>query len=261
VLLYKNLARNLGDNQPVYGLQSRGLDGQDSAAAKIEDMAALYREEIQALQPKGPYFLGGYCLGGTIALEIAHQLQTAGESVALLAMLETYNLAGSPEMSFPLKTIHKAQNWYFHLNNLLLSLSRGGLSFFFEKMKVELGRARVALNILWSATLAKFNYEGGLHYQHLRTRVLNDKAQMVYKPSPYDGRITLFRTKVHYHGFGDSDFGWGNVARQGVHVVELPLYPRGTLNDPFVEVLAERLKVEIEKTLAISSRVCPKSFR
>jgi len=253
VLLYKNLARNLGDDQPVYGLQSRGLDGREAAATRIEDMAALYREEIQALQPKGPYFLGGYCMGGTVALEIAQQLRRAGESVGLLALLETYNLAGSPVVSFPLKTVHKVQNLYFHLTNLLLSLSHGGFGFFFEKMTVELGRAKVALNILWSATLAKFNYEGGLQYQHLQTQILNDTAQVTYKPSPYDGKITLFRTKSHYRRFADFDFGWGPIARQGVHVVELPFYPRGTLNDPFVQILAERLKAEIEKTPPTSS--------
>ena len=249
VLLYKNLARNLGDNQPVYGLQSSGLEGRERAKTKIEDMAALYREEIQALQPKGPYFLGGYCLGGTIALEIAHQLRTAGESVALLAMLETYNLAGSPGVSFPLKMIHKVQNLYFHLANLLLSLSRGGLGFFFEKMRVELDRVKVTLNILWSAMLGKLNYPGGMRYDHLQIRAVNDKAQAAYRPLPYDGKIILFRTKTHYRGFGDRDFGWGNIAQQGVHVVELPHYPRGTLNGPFVEVLAERLTMEIENIL------------
>src|SRR5205807_670444 len=71
-----------------------------------------------------------HCLGGTIALEIAQQLRRAGESVAVLAMLETYNLEGLPAVSFPLRTIHKAQNLYFHLMNLLLSLSRGGFDFF-----------------------------------------------------------------------------------------------------------------------------------
>jgi amino acid adenylation domain-containing protein len=248
VLLYKNLARNLGGNQPVYGLQSRGLDGSEGTATRIEEMAAHYREEIQALQPKGPYFLGGYCMGGTVALEIAQQLRRAGESVGLLALLETYNLAGSPEVSFALKTVHKVQNLYFHLTNLLLSLSWGGFGFFFEKMKVELDRAKVTLNILWWTMLEKLDYKGGLQYQHLQTRALNDKAQIVYTPLPYDGKITLFRTKSHYHRFTDFDFGWGPIAWQGVHVVELPFYPRGSLNDPFVQILAERLKAEIEKT-------------
>lgn len=78
---------------------------------------------------------------------------------------------------------------------------------------------------------------------------MNDKAQLAYRPLPYAGKITLFRPKVHYRGFGDLDFGWKNIAQEGVDVVKLPNYPRGTLNDPFVEILAERLKTEIEKCL------------
>lgn len=250
VLLYKNLARSLGDNQPVYGLQFRGLNGNGRAEITVEEMATWYKEEIQSLQPKGPYFLGGYCLGGTIALEIAQQLRRGGESVALLAMFETYNIAGHSKISFPLRTIHTAQNLYFHLTNLLLSLSNGGFGFFSEKLAVELGRAKVTLNILWSEVQKKLRYKGGLQYHHRQTRIINDHAYAVYHPLPYDGKITLFRTKTHYRGFNSKDFGWGHIARQGVDVVEMPFYPRGTLNDPFVEDIAERLKVEIDKILS-----------
>ncbi len=245
VLLYKSLARNLGSNQPVYGLQSRGLDGRERIETRIEDMAAHYLKEIKVLQPKGPYFIGGYCLGGTIALEIAQQLRRAGESVALLAMIETYNVDGLPESAFTM--VHRAQNVYFHLKNLLLSLSRGGFGFFFEKSKVELRRSKVSWNMLCSTMLDKLNHGDGVTYQHLKIRAVNRRAQAAYRPLPYDGKITLFTTKGNYSGFAEYDFRWGQIARQGVHVVKLPHYPRGSLNDPFVEVLAEILKAEIEK--------------
>ena len=254
VLLYKNLARKLGNNQPIYGLQSRGLDGSEKIDTKIEEMAAHYVEEIQGLQPKGPYFLGGYCLGGAIALEIAQQLRRAGESVALLAMLETYNMGGIPEASFPLTLIYKTQNLYFNLTNLFLSLSRGGLDFFLEKTKVEIGRMKTSWHIFWSTMLEKLHHKDGLQYQHLQIGSVNDQAQTNYNPVPYDGKIAVFRTKTYYHGLKDFDFGWGHIARQGVDVVELPHYPRGSLNDPFVEVLAERLTAEMEKHLPQAPR-------
>jgi len=76
---------------------------------------------------------------------------------------------------------------------------------------------------------------------------VNDKAQAAYRPAPYDGKIILFRPKAFYRRFSDRSFGWGEVARQGVEVVEMPNYPRGLLNDPFVDALADRLKAEIEK--------------
>ncbi len=52
-------------------------------------MAALYVKEIRRVQRHGPYFLGGYCMGGTLAFEAAQQLHAAGESIALLALFDT----------------------------------------------------------------------------------------------------------------------------------------------------------------------------
>ena len=54
-------------------------------------MAARYIMDIQILQPEGPYFLTGYCMGGTIAFEMAQQLSQRGQRVDLLALLDTYN--------------------------------------------------------------------------------------------------------------------------------------------------------------------------
>jgi len=86
VLLYRELVKYLESEQPVFGLQSRGLDGKAELFERLEDMAAHYVAEIESLQSVGPYFLGGYCLGGTIALEMARQLRAKGEEVALVAM-------------------------------------------------------------------------------------------------------------------------------------------------------------------------------
>src|SRR5207249_10218034 len=74
VLIYRDLSRHLGPDQPFYGLQAQGLDGTAECLTTVEDMAALYINEIRRVQPEGPYFIGGYCLGGTIAYEIAQQL-------------------------------------------------------------------------------------------------------------------------------------------------------------------------------------------
>jgi oxalate---CoA ligase len=89
VLGFRELADLLGPDQPVYGLQSRGLDGVAAPPARIEDMAAHYLREIEAVAPEGPQFLCGFSMGGLIALEMAQQLRAAGRPVALLAMLDT----------------------------------------------------------------------------------------------------------------------------------------------------------------------------
>src|SRR6201999_674837 len=82
---YVNLSRHLGSDQPVYGLKSRGLDGREELGS-IEEMAAQYVKDIRALQPHGPYHIGGYCFGGNVAWEMARQLEAEGEEVALLAL-------------------------------------------------------------------------------------------------------------------------------------------------------------------------------
>ena len=116
VLLYRVLAEHLQPDYPLYGLQSQGLDGQTKPLETIEDMADRYLEEIRTLQPNGPYHLGGYCLGGTIAYEMAQRLVAAGEKVDLIAMLDTYNFSRALKVSFAMFLLQKLK---FHLSNFL----------------------------------------------------------------------------------------------------------------------------------------------
>jgi thioesterase domain-containing protein len=91
VLCYADLARRLGEDQPVYGLQSLGLAplGETAPQETVEEMAASYVAAIQAAQPSGPYRLGGWSIGGAIAYEMARQLRQGGHEVELLALLDS----------------------------------------------------------------------------------------------------------------------------------------------------------------------------
>ncbi|HEY5313331.1 MAG TPA: alpha/beta fold hydrolase, partial [Pirellulales bacterium] len=88
VFCYRDLCRALGDDRPLYGLQAQGLDGRHAPPARIADMAAHYVHAIRAVQPRGPYQLCGWSLGGNIAYEMACQLQRQGDEVGLLALLD-----------------------------------------------------------------------------------------------------------------------------------------------------------------------------
>src|ERR1700722_6453542 len=68
----------------VFGLQPKGIEGFDDPCERIEDMADFYLQAILRLQPRGPYFLAGYSLGGLVALEMARTVNTRGHRVALL---------------------------------------------------------------------------------------------------------------------------------------------------------------------------------
>src|SRR5262249_13722397 len=79
----------------VFGLQPKGIEGFDDPCERIEDMADFYLKAIVRFQPRGPYFLAGYSLGGLVALEMARTLAARGQTVALLAMIDTY-----PDINF-----------------------------------------------------------------------------------------------------------------------------------------------------------------
>ena len=84
ILFFQGLARHLGPDQPTYGLQARGLYGEAPPHRHIEQMAAYYVREVRDLQPRGPYYLVGFCSGGLVAYEMARLLRSEGEEIALL---------------------------------------------------------------------------------------------------------------------------------------------------------------------------------
>src|SRR5271168_3555367 len=83
-LFYSSLARRMPDVLAVFGIEPRSIPGVPIAHTRIEDMARFYVDEMRKKQPDGPYLLGGLCVGGVIAYEMALQLSSAGESVELL---------------------------------------------------------------------------------------------------------------------------------------------------------------------------------
>jgi thioesterase domain-containing protein len=81
------LARDLGTDQPFYVLDTYSFDGL-LAPPTFETMAADYVKSLRAIQPEGPYLLGGFCGGGLIAFEVAQQLRVAGQAVDLLVLID-----------------------------------------------------------------------------------------------------------------------------------------------------------------------------
>jgi thioesterase domain-containing protein len=92
------LARHLGPDQPFYAIHPHGLDGRVMRLT-IEAMAEDHLTSVRAVQPRGPYLLGGHCNGGLIALEMARRLLAEGDRVSLLAVLDAPVLAAGSEPS------------------------------------------------------------------------------------------------------------------------------------------------------------------
>ena len=243
VLIYRELSHYLGNDQPVYGLQSEGLDGRENLETSFETMAENYIREIRSIQPEGPYYLGGYCLGGTIAYEMALQLNEQNQKVNLLAMFETYNIKSNdnPLPKF-YKFYHKIQDIKFHLDNMLSVKPRDRLKFIIDKSRVAKSRFKVRMDVGISKIIHKISPNNGRKYHHLLVDKVNDQAMFEYLPKVYRGSVTLFRPKKNFAGLNDPEFGWRGMAEKGVDIHILQMNPKGMMVEPFVKILADKLK-------------------
>ncbi|MGA7895551.1 MAG: amino acid adenylation domain-containing protein, partial [Candidatus Sulfotelmatobacter sp.] len=89
VISYAELSQELGLEQPFYGLQSPPANYFPESGVSIEQLATLYNQEIRRVQPRGPYLLSGWSMGGLVAWEMAQQLIKEGETIGLLALMDT----------------------------------------------------------------------------------------------------------------------------------------------------------------------------
>jgi thioesterase domain-containing protein/aryl carrier-like protein len=242
IYCYTGLARCLGDEQPLYGIQSPGLFEQREPFGTVEEMAAYYVETLRAWQPHGPYFLAGHSAGGQVAFEMARALETQeGQRVSLLALFDTEAVssvgveAGSDDAM------------------LMAGMLRHSLPLSLEHMQGLDAEGR----LLYIVELAKqhnlvppdFQLAQARHF--MRTLRANAEASAAYVPGKYGGRITLFRARervVPATSHGET-LGWGSVATGGVELHIVPGNHVTMIEQPNVQVVAELLKTSLNKAL------------
>jgi thioesterase domain-containing protein/acyl carrier protein len=216
VFPYYELALQLGPEQPVYGLQSIGIAGEASPLIRIESMAEYYLAAIRQVQPAGPYQLAGWSFGGTIALEMAQQLQKGGESVALLAIIDT-------------RLYSTSFATFWHGSRVFLTSMLPHLwpyvSDYLNLQSAEPG-----------GETKRPNFKTSEFKRLLRIFQANVRADSRYRPQRYPGQVTLFKT-AHQ----DSTWGWGAIAADGVELHQIPGHHMNVLRPPQVQVLAEKL--------------------
>ncbi|WP_287295711.1 non-ribosomal peptide synthetase [Moorena sp. SIO2C4] len=240
VLCYAELARYLGNNQPFYGLQSPGLFGESEPLTGIEDMATCYIEALQTIQPVGPYYLGGWSLGGIIAWEMAQQLSAAGEEVALLALIDSYSpvaIDRPEQMNQQMMARSLAQDlgsvFGTELPIAVKDLKLGGL----EQQLQHILREAKGLNILPP--------EIGIEQMRKLFGVFqaNLMAMYRYQPQPYSGRIALFCARE----LEAEDRGWHELAVGGLETYRIPGDHYTMMRSPDVEILAKQLEVLVRE--------------
>ncbi len=175
LLVYRDLALALGPEQPVYGLQPRGLDGKYAPHTRIEDMAAHYLAQILNIQPHGPYFLAGLSTGGTIAWEIAQRLLAQGQKVALLALFDTSG-PGYPKLLPPIPRLLSVLNWAaFDFGRRLIRLP----------VKLVTKLKELGIKQTWLKTLEKLGIIKRCLDEDQKIQTLNVQRQLKHKIDTY----------------------------------------------------------------------------
>jgi thioesterase domain-containing protein/acyl carrier protein len=262
VVGFHTLARHLGADQPVYGLQARGLDGVSPPHIRVEEMAADYVAQMQAMVPRGPYFIGGASFGGRVAFEMARQLEAAGEGIALVALFDTF-APGSAAPAPPGVLVRQAFERTFsrigyHMENLLLQKERGR----YLRKKARTVRRRIRSR-LWRLAYRFFSeYSKPLPMALRSVREAGYLANRDYTPGPFSGRVTLFRAAIRSVADAtDRDMGWSRLARGGVEVHHVAGDHENMLIEPQVRVLARELRACIDRGISetgISSPALPR---
>ena len=247
---YAALARHLGPDQPVYGLQSWGLSGRHTPHASIEEMAIHYLAEISALQPQGPYFLGGLSFGGLVAFEMAQQLHAQGRPVGLVALLDTY-FDGKLDCLTPSESLARRlsltqQRLGGHAHDIReLDWSDFGI---YLRDKSHILKTRLASRLRQTARSQQDSRSASISESLQNVREANLLALKRYRPKTYPGGLTLFRaTPPEGEELPwDPWTAWRHLAVGGVTLHCVPGDHNTLVNEPHVQVLAEKLKAELE---------------
>lgn len=249
VLLFNTLAMHMDAEQPVYGMQAKGLNGIDEPLSRIEDIAAHYISSIRVQNPDGPYALAGFSFGGIIAWEMARQMEELNLEVQMLAMFDTYAYR-TPYYDTPVIQYYKRGMYFARRLWYSLTFQEG-----FEKTIRNRKRAlsRAFTRLLWKFKPRKDDEEqiGFFGYSN-KIDEMNEIAQMHYRIEPYPIEIELFRAETHSFYLDDFEFlGWKPFALKGVNVHRIPGEHNSIFKAPndkiFAEVLQERLNATANK--------------
>ena len=213
VLIFNALAQGLSKDQPVYGLQSRGLNGVTEPHDDIHQMAADYIAEILASNPNGPYALAGFSYGGIVAFEMARQLLAQGKKVTILAQFDTYVF---PQYYFNSQFMKKFISATYLIGKIIFVI----VNMFSSKKNFIRRTELIKLQVKGWYLRLKYGKEKQFEMQFnvpLKMQTNHNKATDKYTITPQDIVIDLFRANeevnlVHDHKF----LGWTKMATKGI---------------------------------------------
>jgi amino acid adenylation domain-containing protein len=237
VLAYRALAGGMAESRPFHAFQAVGIDGREPPLTDFRAMASRYLEEMQRVQPRGPYLLGGWCTGGRIAFEMARQLEARGERVDTLALFDAMPVPeGLPDGD----ALHESEL----LGSMSPQFARAAAAVADLPPDERLPRMIDDLRCI-----SALPPEAGVVEIRQMLVVFRAmlRAERGFTPGTYGGRITLFRAEVQPRELA-RDFGWQRWAPAGADVIDVPGDHLSMMEDPGHALrLAAALEMHIDR--------------
>ncbi len=244
VISFYGLAARLGEAQPVYGIQAQSLVGREPALLRLDDLAAYYVRDLRTVQPRGPYHLLGYSFGGTLALEMARQLQSEGEEVALLGMLDArtrqYDQTMARSAPAPGRLNQRLHRFGGNTGRLTAR----------DRVRYVAGKLHTRAIRFCCMAAAKLGFRCIPAWMRSAYDI-NLVAIENYRPEPFDTRLVLFRASDQEHAGGAYDLGWSHLFEQGVEIHDLPGDHERLFLEPNIDQLAEQIRDLLRRSMAV----------
>jgi len=233
------LVRLLGGDLRFLGLDLGLIDSTQLAHPyRLEDFAVQVAQRIVEMEPKGPYYIGGWCRYGPLAYETAQQLMTQGGEVALLTLIDSANPSYYAKLSAAAKVEMLVQRLGYHLSNLKKSKAVEIPRYFGRRIRVLRYRVkalRAGVNHSLDRVAGNAGIEELEHILHL--------ASARYDPPLYTGRVAMFQSAERPRGcHWDLQGGWRGFIQGRFDAYDIPGGHESMLQEPHVQVFASHLR-------------------
>ncbi len=273
VLLYRNLAMRLHRDHAVYGIGPHSRGEFPMLHSRMSDVVDHYTAQIRSVQPHGPYLLGGLCIGGFIAFEIARKLESEGEEVAHVALIDVAHVT-TPGKSVAARRLDRfgaaftknqqEQRFGARLAGILRTTTKKARNVLVYEARSRARKLRNNAKMRLFRIFLDNKLDPPDFLKHLTVTIVLRFAEKEYviPKRPYPGEVVLFRaTKKDacFDGtviddtpyidlFQDPELGWRDKAGT-LHVHDVPGGHSSMLQEPHVKAMAELIQRHIDENL------------
>ncbi|OYY23891.1 MAG: hypothetical protein B7Y69_03390 [Sphingobacteriia bacterium 35-40-8] len=239
VLSFVGLTKYIHPDQPVYGLQPKGMDGKSDPIDSIEGIAAYYNQAIIAKFPDGPYAIAGYSFGGYVAVEMAKQLKAEGLQVLMIGLFDTNVINAENYLTWSKqlhrKLLRQIPKFKWIVQSIIENPAKA-LGYQFTSLN---NRLRSTLKLGSKAELPEVN---SYYLMMDKINAVHHQALYQYNLSPFEDKVVLFKALDRVYFVDDFDFlGWRKYALTGVEVHNIPGNHDTMFKEPNCQILAQEM--------------------